>query len=130
MPGLRRPSEMFENFTGDVRWMTANVDHGVYTVVFHPQVIGRGHRLHALEAWLDEIAELGATFARLGDVAGAVGVGAIHRARRVDAQQRELVAAGVPDQRDGPFRRAQPGLDRPALEHLDGTVEVVDGVDR
>jgi peptidoglycan-N-acetylglucosamine deacetylase len=71
MPGLRRPSEMFENFTGDVRWMTANVDHGVYTVVLHPQVIGRGHRLHALEAWLDEIAELGATFARLGDVAAA-----------------------------------------------------------
>jgi peptidoglycan/xylan/chitin deacetylase (PgdA/CDA1 family) len=71
MPGLRRPAEMFDNFSGDVRWMTANVGHGVYTVVFHPQVIGRGHRLLALETWLDEIAELGLAFARLGDVAAA-----------------------------------------------------------
>jgi peptidoglycan-N-acetylglucosamine deacetylase len=71
MPGLRRPADMFENFTGDLRWMLANVGHGVYTVVFHPQVIGRGHRLLALEAWLDEIADLGFTFARLADVARA-----------------------------------------------------------
>jgi hypothetical protein len=34
-------------------------------------VIGRGHRLLALEAWLDDIAELGLTFARLDDVAAA-----------------------------------------------------------
>ena len=71
MPGLRRPTDMFENFSGDLRWMLANVAHGVYTVVFHPQVIGRGHRLLALEAWLDEIADLGFTFARLADVARA-----------------------------------------------------------
>lgn len=75
MPGLRRPGDMFENFTGDLRWMTGNVGHGVYTVVFHPQVIGRGHRLLALEAWLDEIADLGVTFARLADVAAAHAAG-------------------------------------------------------
>ena len=61
MPGLRRPADMFDNFAGDLRWMTANVDHGVCTFVFHPQVIGRGHRMLALEAWLDEIADLGLT---------------------------------------------------------------------
>jgi len=71
MPGLRRPAEMFENFTGDLRWMVANVGHGVYTVVFHPQVIGRGHRLLALEAWLDETSDLDLTFARLDDIAAA-----------------------------------------------------------
>ena len=71
MPGLRRPAEMFDNFTGDIRWMTANVSHGVYTAVFHPQVIGRGHRLLALEAWLDEIADFGLSFGRLDDVAAA-----------------------------------------------------------
>ena len=71
MPGLRRPAEMFDNFAGDLRWMVANVVHGVATFVFHPQVIGRGHRMLALEAWLDEIADLGLTFARLGDVAAA-----------------------------------------------------------
>ncbi len=71
MPGLRRPADMFDNFTGDLRWMTTNVGHGMYNVVFHPQVIGRGHRLLALEAWLDDIAQLGLAFARLDDVAAA-----------------------------------------------------------
>jgi len=71
MPGLRRPVDMFDNFTGDLRWMTANVGHGVATVVFHPQVIGRGHRLLALDAWLDDIAELELSFARLADIAAA-----------------------------------------------------------
>jgi peptidoglycan-N-acetylglucosamine deacetylase len=75
MPGLRRPEDMFANFTGDVRWMVREVRAGVCTVVFHPQVIGRGHRLLALEAWLDEIAELGVTFARMDDVARAVAAG-------------------------------------------------------
>ena len=63
MPGLRRPEDMFANFTGDVAWMAREVKHGVCTVVFHPQVIGRGHRLLALENWLDEIAGLGIGFA-------------------------------------------------------------------
>ena len=71
MPGLRRPEEMFANFTGDVAWMVREVAHGVCTVVFHPQVIGRGHRLLALERWLDEISGFGITFARMGDVAAA-----------------------------------------------------------
>jgi peptidoglycan/xylan/chitin deacetylase (PgdA/CDA1 family) len=75
MPGLRRPAEMFDNFTGDLEWMTRNVAHGVCTVVFHPQVIGRGHRLLALERWLDEITELSLTFARLHQVAEAVATG-------------------------------------------------------
>ena len=75
MPGLRRPEDMFANFTGDVRWMVRDVRHGVCTVVFHPQVIGRGHRLLALEAWLDEIAALGVTFARMDAIARAVASG-------------------------------------------------------
>jgi len=75
MPGLRRPEDMFANFSGDVRWMVRDVHRGVCTVVFHPQVIGRGHRLLALEDWLDEIAGLGVVFAPMGDVAAAVGDG-------------------------------------------------------
>lgn len=71
MPGLRRPEDMFANFTGDVAWMVREVAHGVCNVVFHPQVIGRGHRLLALEAWLDEIADLGVSFSRMGDIAAA-----------------------------------------------------------
>jgi peptidoglycan/xylan/chitin deacetylase (PgdA/CDA1 family) len=75
MPGLRRPEDMFANFTGDVSWMVREVAHGVCNVVFHPQVIGRGHRLLALEAWLDEISDLGISFARMGDVAAAFAAG-------------------------------------------------------
>ncbi len=71
MPGLRRPEEMFANFTGDVRWMVREVEAGVCNVVFHPQVIGRGHRLLALEAWLDEIADLGVSFTRMDTIAAA-----------------------------------------------------------
>ncbi len=69
MPGLRSPTEMFDNFAGDVSWMVREVERGVCTVVFHPQVIGRGHRLLAMEAWLDRITELGVSFERLVDVA-------------------------------------------------------------
>jgi peptidoglycan/xylan/chitin deacetylase (PgdA/CDA1 family) len=75
LPGLRSPAEMFDNFAGDVAWMVREVHRGVCTVVFHPQVIGRGHRLLALEAWLDEISELGVSFNRLDEIAGAVAAG-------------------------------------------------------
>jgi peptidoglycan-N-acetylglucosamine deacetylase len=75
MPGLRRPEDMFANFSGDVRWMVRDVRHGVCTVVFHPQVIGRGHRLLALENWIDEIGELGVVFAPMDHVAQAVADG-------------------------------------------------------
>lgn len=71
MPGLQRPQQMFANFADDVRWMVREVSHGVCNVVFHPQVIGRGGRLLALEEWLDEIAELGISFARMDAVADA-----------------------------------------------------------
>ena len=53
----------------------AGSHHGVCNVVFHPQVIGRGHRLLALERWLDEIAGLGVTFARMDHVAEAFAAG-------------------------------------------------------
>lgn len=76
MPGLARPEDMFANFAGDVAWMVEHVTDGVYTPVFHPQVIGRGHRLRALEAWLEEITELDVGFSTLAEVAAAVEAGA------------------------------------------------------
>lgn len=75
MPGLRRPEDMFANFTGDISWMVREVEHGVCNVVFHPQAIGRGHRLLAFERWLDELGELGVTFARMDTVAEAWSTG-------------------------------------------------------
>lgn len=75
MPGLKSPVEMFENFAGDVEWMVREVTAGVVTPVFHPQVIGRGHRLLALESWIDRVARLGITFSRMDHIAAAVADG-------------------------------------------------------
>ncbi len=75
MPGLVRPDDMFDNFLGDVRWMVREVVGGVLTLVFHPQVIGRGHRLLALERFLDACTELGVAYNTMADVATAVASG-------------------------------------------------------
>jgi peptidoglycan/xylan/chitin deacetylase (PgdA/CDA1 family) len=75
MPGLARPDDMFDNFLGDVRWMVREVTGGVLTLVFHPQVIGRGHRLLALERFVDGAAELGVRFDTMADVADGVARG-------------------------------------------------------
>ncbi|MGB5758607.1 MAG: polysaccharide deacetylase [Acidimicrobiales bacterium] len=76
MPGLARPDDMFDNFLGDVQWMVREVRGGVLTLVFHPQVIGRGHRLLALERFLDAATELGVRFDAMTDIAAAVADGA------------------------------------------------------
>lgn len=75
MPGLARPDDMFDNFLGDVQWMVREVTGGVLTLVFHPQVIGRGHRLLALERFIDAAAELGVRFDTMADVADGVARG-------------------------------------------------------
>ncbi len=72
MPGLAKPDDMFENFLGDVEWMTREVQGGVLPLVFHPQVIGRGHRLLALERFLDAATGLGVSYNTLADIAAAV----------------------------------------------------------
>ena len=75
MPGLANPDDMFDNFLGDVRWMVREVSGGVLTLVFHPQAIGRGHRLLALERFLDAAAELGVRCDTMADVADGVARG-------------------------------------------------------
>ncbi|MFT4066494.1 polysaccharide deacetylase family protein [Paraburkholderia sp.] len=72
IPGLRCPDDMFRNWTDDVTYMLRDIDDGVLTVTFHPQVIGRGHRLLALERWLDALLDTpGLEFARMDRVAAA-----------------------------------------------------------
>ncbi|MEL7208964.1 MAG: polysaccharide deacetylase [Actinomycetota bacterium] len=75
MPGLKRPDDMFANFGDDVRWMVRELQAGVLTTVFHPQVIGRGHRLLALERWIDDMSGLGVQFDRMDAVAQATADG-------------------------------------------------------
>ena len=55
MPGLKDPVEMFRSWERDLQWMLRELDQGILTVTCHPEVIGRGHRLLALEEWLDAV---------------------------------------------------------------------------
>ncbi|HZU17573.1 MAG TPA: polysaccharide deacetylase [Candidatus Dormibacteraeota bacterium] len=69
MPGLRSPAVVFGNWLDDVRYMLRDFDDGVCVLTFHPQVIGRGHRLLGLERFLDQLQDLGVAFDRLDHVA-------------------------------------------------------------
>ena len=57
MPGLKNPTEMFHNWGRDLQWMLRELHDGVLTVTCHPEVIGRGHRILALEEWLDWVSD-------------------------------------------------------------------------
>ena len=67
--GGATPSAVLEIWQGEFDWMDANVDGGVLTVVMHPQVIGRGHRVAMLERFVEHARGLGVTFAELREVA-------------------------------------------------------------
>jgi peptidoglycan/xylan/chitin deacetylase (PgdA/CDA1 family) len=69
LPGLRSPREVFGNFLDDVRYMTREEPGGVCVITFHPQVIGRGHRMIGLEWFLDELVAHPVRFSRCDAVA-------------------------------------------------------------
>ena len=56
---------LLENFVDDFRYMVQTEEDGVLTYTFHPQVVGRGHRMLMLEHLIEELKELGAEFARM-----------------------------------------------------------------
>lgn len=56
------PSALFDNALGDFTWMQRELDRGVLTLTMHPYIIGRGHRLLALERFVDALADRGARF--------------------------------------------------------------------
>jgi peptidoglycan/xylan/chitin deacetylase (PgdA/CDA1 family) len=66
-PGLRRAGDVLENWLDDYRFMARETERGVLTFTMHPQVIGRGHRMLMLERLIDELAALGARFARMDE---------------------------------------------------------------
>jgi hypothetical protein len=63
---------VYANFTDDIIYMERDFDEGVVVVTFHPQVSGRGHRLLALERWIDQLAAMGLRFERCDAVAQQV----------------------------------------------------------
>ena len=87
MPGLARPEDMFSNWIGDIQWMVRELEGGLATFVFHPQVIGRGHRLLALEDFLEHVVELGVQFDTMADIASAVVAGAEFAVEKCESAQ-------------------------------------------
>ncbi|MEV0617310.1 polysaccharide deacetylase [Nonomuraea sp. NPDC050404] len=69
LPGLREPAAVFRNFLDDVDYMVRDEPGGVCVLTFHPQVIGRGHRLLGLERFLDACLERPLAFRTCLDVA-------------------------------------------------------------
>ena len=67
--GLRRTDDVLANWLDDFRYLARTLEWGVITYTFHPQVIGRGHRMLLLERLIEELTALGATFARMDSVA-------------------------------------------------------------
>jgi peptidoglycan/xylan/chitin deacetylase (PgdA/CDA1 family) len=53
LPGFTAPSAIEEMWRGEFDYAHATSPGGCFTVVLHPQVIGRGHRLVLLERLLD-----------------------------------------------------------------------------
>ncbi|HLJ59140.1 MAG TPA: polysaccharide deacetylase [bacterium] len=71
-PGLRRSSDVLDNWVDDVRYLIQTTACGVLTYTFHPQAIGRGHRMLFLDRLVQALSALGARFARLDAVARKV----------------------------------------------------------
>ena len=69
MPGLMNANHVIENWINDFVYMKANFEWGVLTYTLHPYVIGRGHRMMALEKLLKAVAEGGGIFVTMEDAA-------------------------------------------------------------
>lgn len=69
LPGMRTPGDVFGNFLDDVRYMVREEPSGVCVITFHPQVIGRGHRMLGLERFIDQLLDLPVRLARCDTVA-------------------------------------------------------------
>jgi peptidoglycan/xylan/chitin deacetylase (PgdA/CDA1 family) len=68
--GLSAPSKVLEIWMAEFDYMLSHVPGGVFTLTCHPQVIGRGHRMAMLEAFIQHVLRAdGVRFARLEDVA-------------------------------------------------------------
>lgn len=67
--GLRPAGDVLANFVDDFRYLQQTAEWGVITYTFHPQVIGRGHRMLMLDNLIRTVRDLGAVFVRLEEAA-------------------------------------------------------------
>ena len=69
LPGLMNASAVLENWINDFLYMKSITDWGILNYTFHPFVIGRGHRMMALEKLLRRLSDEGAQFMAMEDAA-------------------------------------------------------------
>lgn len=69
MPGLMNANDVLSNWVDDFMYLRDNLEWGVITYTFHPFVIGRGHRMLALEKLIAKLKDNGAVFMRLEEAA-------------------------------------------------------------
>jgi peptidoglycan-N-acetylglucosamine deacetylase len=62
LPGLKEAAAVERNWIDDFLYMKETQDWGVFTLTFHPHVIGRGHRLRMLDRLIGRLASEGARF--------------------------------------------------------------------
>lgn len=71
LQGLMNANSVLENWVNDFIYMKSSTDWGVLNYTFHPFVIGRGHRMMALEKLLRTLSDEGAQFMSMEDAARA-----------------------------------------------------------
>ncbi len=72
LPGNSNANLVVDNWIADFTWMQRSInDWGLLTYTFHPFVIGRGHRMLALEKLLVALAAGGARFVTMEEAAAA-----------------------------------------------------------
>ena len=69
LPGLQPARLVMQNWLDEFLYMKKSVDWGVLTYTMHPYVIGRGHRMLALEDLVDRLVKEGAVFATMEEAA-------------------------------------------------------------
>jgi hypothetical protein len=58
-----------DTWRDEFRYMQQTVEWGVLTYTMHPYVIGRGYRMLALAAFVQDLAATGAVFMTMSDAA-------------------------------------------------------------
>ena len=69
LPGNMNARSVLQNWVDDFQYLAENLEWGVITYTFHPFVIGRGHRMMALERLIDTLKDRGGVFMTLEDAA-------------------------------------------------------------
>lgn len=69
LPGNMNANAVLGNWVDDFIYLNENLEWGVITYTFHPFVIGRGHRMLALEKLIRTLSDRGAVFMTVEDAA-------------------------------------------------------------